>query len=226
MKTQINNGGSTKPQTNTAHLLSKKRPETATVSDATPVTKRYRLVCEGTSMWIKAHKLSREELRIAKSPIEEDRLDLYTLSIVLYEHGFDLDIGNPNQHAEYDLPLANEVYLTLYDPEDREVLVWEPMENGVVNPDYEIDVAPQRDGSTVVNLERFCGDIQAYILEAPDVPLLEDFSAELYEIRIGDETLTFLHQVRYKGEVLECEDDEYGSLVQDHDFKMSWAILV
>lgn len=226
MKTQINNEGSTKPQTNTARLLSEKRPETVTVSGATPVTKRYRLVCEGTSMWIKAHKLSREELRIAKSPIEEDRLDLYTLSILLDEHGFDLDIGNPNQHAEYDLPLANEVYLTLYNTQGREVFFWEPMESGVVDPECSIDVAPQRDGSTVVNLEEFCGDIQAYILEAPDVPLLEDFSTELYEIRIGDETLTFLSQVRYKGEVLKREGDEIESLVQDHDFKRSWAILV
>jgi hypothetical protein len=226
MKTQINNEGSTKPQTNTARLLSEKRPETVTVSDATPVTKRYRLVCEGTSMWIKAQKLSREELRIAKSPIEEDRLDLYTLSILLDEHGFDLDIGNPNQHAEYELPLANEVYLTLYDPEGRKVLFVEPIENGGVEPKRSIDLAPQSDGSTVVNLERFCGDIRAYILEAPDVPLREDFSTELYEIRIGDETLTFLDQVRYKGEVLEHEDDENDSLVQDHDFRMSWAILV
>lgn len=226
MKINTTSEGSTEPQINTAHPFNGDRSETVTVPNAMPVTKRYRLVCEGTSMWIKAHKLSKEELRIAQPAIEERGFDLYTLSCELEQHGFKLDIGNPNHYVEYDCPLADEVYFTLYDAEGLEVLSFDPMQNGDVDPKCSTDVAPQRDGTTIVNLEWFGGEIDAYTLETADVPLKEDFSTSLYEVRIGDETLRFVNAVMYKGESLGVEGESSGLLVQDEDFKSSWATLV
>jgi hypothetical protein len=217
--------GSTEPQINTACPPNEDRPEIVAPRAATHSTKRYRLVCEGTSIRMKACRLSGRELLFAKHVIERREYDLYAIAYELKERGLHLDINNPDHCVEYDVALADEVCFVLYDPKGQEVFLGGKL-NGVVDPECSKDVAPQRDNSTVVNIERSIGEIQAYILETADVPLVEDFSTILYETRIGDETLSFVKAVMYKGETLELEDRNTDSLVQDEDFDKSWATVI
>jgi len=224
MKTDTTSEGSAKPQINTARLLDENLQETAACPGAISATKRYRLVCEGSSFWIKIHRPTPDELPIAKAAVE-DGCDFYTLGDRLEEYGCKQDVGYPNQDAMYDLAESDDVFFTLRDSEERE-LFSESIKKSVVLSEHAVDVAPRRDGATLVSFERFDGPAAVYTLETSDVPSPDDFSTMVYELCAGDQRLTFISGVNYKGLQLTQEEGSEKICVAESDFKESWAVFV
>ena len=225
MKINTTSEGYTKPQNNTACSHSGDRPETVTAPNAARVIKRYRLVCEGDYYTIKINKLSPDELRIAKPLVEDEGYDMHDLSAVFYEHGFELDIGNPNEDGFYDEPDANDVTYTLYDADECEIFSGD-IPRTAKNLEIDVEIPPSRDGSRLVNFERCHDPVHVYALETDDVPRAEDFSAEVFKVRVGDETFTFLLRVNYKEKPLEFLVSESEGLAQDRYIRECYAIFV
>lgn len=223
MKTQINNGGSTKPQINIASFPCEGRQENAAAwtsdssgvkteneHDTEPTTsnpRQYRLASEGISYSLKIHRVTPDELKIVK-PLVRAGADYVDLSLD-DELGLGWDVGNPNSDLIGYFIDATSLRYTLYDPAGRVVFSSRIRVCTETPVCEDWDVAPERDGLTLVHFDEYDSEFGAHVVESHDVPRVEDFCAKVRRLLVGDEIIFLLEDVTFRGLALGyCDDSE------------------